>query len=346
MISKEYLTIFNKFKISKGDKERYTTIINSAESFDDIEFIINDFMNKYVSVMNKQIYNLIYDTLTISLSEGLLAKEYAVLENVFVLSSSNYENILKTNYAVIAGMVVKKELGLLSVNEPAIEKMLAEKLIGEYEKRIGGAMANTRTDVLLHVRNLQREMIIRNQQLFQMKKDGVIDEIIEKEKALFRENMLKKYPQLKKMLDDGSVLKSRSWKDKDGNEKFRSYTLDEYNEMATSETLKNIDRDAVEIISQYYNEPVVEFYLRDSRAVENPNDACEHIMSKTVFGKHLLATSEYISRLLEVWSISKAKAEHSMEISRHCRHSIKRCDDEFLNKINKIINISKMTDQE
>lgn len=343
MISETYKTIFKKFNVTEEDKKRYLGIIKNAESFDDIEKVINDFMKKYVSQMNKKFTNLVLDILNVSLSTELMNRELANAQNIFILSSTVFEQVAKANFKLVSEMVVSKTISFIG-GDKKLEKLLADKLMNEFENRISGAMANTRADVLQSIRTLQREMIIRNKQLALMKNSGVIDSIIEKEKLLFRENLLKKYPQLKKMLEEGDILKSRAWVDKDGNQRFRTYTLDEYNEMATSETLKNVDRDAVEMISKYYNEPVVEFYLRDTRNVENPNQACAHIMNKKLFGKSLLATSESVAAVLGIWSIDKAKAQHSLNISYHCRHSIRRADDEIINKVNKIINVYKMSE--
>lgn len=348
MLDKGYKTIFQQFKVSDKDLELYAYIAAEAKSFDEMEKIINHFMSNYVVKMDSRLSNLVRDTLTVALSTELIEKELSTLVTVFTSistdftsSSKIYENVLKANFAVIADIVGSKGVELAGGTN-VIEKELVSMLIEKFDQRITGAMAMTRQDVLTYVRQLQREMIIRNAQLHAMAKDGVINSIIEKEKAKFKSDMLKKYPHLKKMFDEAKILKSRSWLDSDGVERHRSYTLADYNEMATSETLKNIDRDAVEMIATYYNEPVVEFYLRDNRHVEMPNDACSHIMSKKIDGKVLLATSNYVANLLGIWTIDKAKSEHSLEISRHCRHSIRRIEDEaFIEKINKLIAVSK-----
>jgi hypothetical protein len=344
VLSGTYLTIFRKFKVSAADRKAYEGIISSAETFDQVEGIITHFSRNYVRKTDLQFQNLVMDCLTTALSTQLLNKQTREMERVFILSSSSYEKIIKDNYSLVASMVAGKGVELVGGNK-LLGKQLADKLIEEFNQRITGAMANTRGDVLKYVRTLQREMIIRNKQLLLAQQSGVLESIIEAEKTLFKDNMLKKYPQLEKMLKEGRILKSRSWIDKQGREKFKTYTLDEYTEMATSETLLNVDRDAVEFVATSYNEPVVEFYLRDQRDVEVPNPSCEHITNVKTFGMSLLATSEYTARILKMWSIDRARAEHSLEISRHCRHSIRRAPEEILEKCRKLINIATMTDQ-
>jgi len=344
MLNNSYKIIFQKYGVSAQDKARYANIISKASTFDEIEQVINLFMKDYVVRMNASLTNLISDTLNIALSSELMNSQLLNTENTFVYSSTVYESVLKANYAVIADMVSGGAADIIGSN-PKVQKMIKDKLISEFNTRIQGAMANTRADVLNYTRKLQREMIIRNRQLMLMNKIGGMEGAIANEKLLFEQNMLKKFPQLEKMLKDGRVFKSRTFLNSAGNETFRTYTLDDYTEMSVSETLKNVDRDSVEFTAKYLNEPVVEFYLRDNRHVEDPNHACEHIMQSTLWGKPLLATSQHVANVLQIWSIDRAKAEHSLEISRHCRHSIKRASDEVLNKVNKLVNIAGLTDQ-
>jgi hypothetical protein len=344
MIKDTYRTLFQKYEVTASDRKSYEAIIAAATSFDEVEQIINQFMGDYVSKMNKHLTTMIQDILNTAISTEMLNSEVRNAENVFVFSSSVYERTLKANYAIVADMVAGKCVDLIH-GKPKVQKMLTDNLISQFNTRIEGAMANTRADVLNYIRKLQREMILKNRQLMQMASQGMFEGAIETEKILFEKNLLKKFPQLEKMLKEGKVLKSRSWVDDKGVERFRTYTLEEYTEMSVSETLKNVDRDAVEYSAKYMNEPVVEFYLRDHRHVEDPNEACAHIMNKKLWGMSLLATSESAARVLGIWSIDKARAEHSLEIARHCRHSIRRCSDEVLNKINKLLNISGLTDQ-
>jgi hypothetical protein len=341
---RNYKTVFQKFGVTPQDEARYSAIISRATTFDEVEQVINLFMTDYVKRMNAGLTNLIADTLNIALSSELMNKELLNVENTFIFSSNAYENTLKANYAIIADLVSGGAADIIGSN-PKVQKMITEKLITEFNARIQGAMANTRADVLNYTRKLQREMIIRNRQLMLMNKIGGMEGAIAQEKLLFEQNMLKKFPQLEKMLKDGRVFKSRTFLNSAGNETFRTYTLDDYSEMAISETLKNVDRDSVEFTAKYLNEPVVEFYLRDHRNVEEANPSCEHIMQSTLWGKPLLATSQNVANILQIWSIDRAKAEHSLEISRHCRHSIKRASDEVINKVNKLVNIAGLTDQ-
>jgi len=343
-MAQNYKILFQKFNVTARDKARYTEIISKASSFDEIEQVINLFMQDYVLRMNASLTNLIADTLNMALSSELMNRDLLNVENTFVLSSNVYENVLKANYAVIADLVSGGAADIIGSN-PKVQKMITDKLITEFNTRIQGAMANTRADVLNYTRKLQREMIIRNKQLMQMSEFGSMEGAIANEKLLFEQNMLKRFPQLEKMLKQGRVFKSRTFLNSAGNETYRTYTLDDYTEMSVSETLKNVDRDSVEFTAKYLNEPVVDFYLRDNRNVEEPNAACDHIMNSTLWGKPLLATSEHVAKVLGIWSIDRAKAEHSLEISRHCRHSIKRSSDEIINKVNKLINIAGLTDQ-
>lgn len=339
-----YKSIFNSFNISGKDRNLYESIIAEATTFDEVESVINHFMEHYVVKMDKQFQGLVLDTLNTSLSNVLMQRQLIQLENTFMFGSSSYEQVCQANYKIVAELVAGKAVQIVGGNK-FITKQLQDKLINEFNSRIQGAMANTRAEVLQHVRTLQREMIVRNRQLMLMQDQGVMESIIEKEKAMFRENMLKKFPRLEKMLENGQILRSRTYLGADGTARFKSYTLDEYTEMATSETLKNIDRDAVEFTAKNMNEPVVVFYLRDQRHVEDPNEACAHIINYKLWGVPLLATSEYVAKLLKIWSVDRAKAEHSLEISRHCRHSIRRASDEIINKVNKLIAIAGITDQ-
>ena len=137
-------------------------------------------------------------------------------------------------------------------------------------------MSSTEQNVLSYVRKLQREMIKNNLNIEKLKKMDVLDEVILAEKKGFKNNMIKKFPELEKMLDEGKVLKSKPWVDKGGSVRYRTYTLDEYNEFATRQTIMNMDRTCAQEDALQNEERVVEFYLRDNRTLKTrPFPECQ-----------------------------------------------------------------------
>ena len=234
-----YKTLFEKFNVSKADLVMYEAKINSAKSFSDVEPVITHFNTRYVVPMSKEFTNLVTDTLTIALSLEVNSKTVKTNETIFIMASSAYQDTLRKNYIIIADMVGSKTADLFGATT-TVKNNLIKHLIDSFDTRITGAMTTTQAEVLSYVRTLQREAIIKNHQLFLMNKEGAVNSLIEAEKALFKQNMLKKFPHLKNSLENGKVLRSRPWTDKEGRIRFRSYSLEDYTEMATSETLKNV----------------------------------------------------------------------------------------------------------
>lgn len=339
----DYNQIFSKFNISPADKEMYAKILASKAQEKEFK-IIDHFMKVYVYKMNARFQKVIESVLLTSITETLTQKEITAEIVGFQSASTYYTKILQTNFNEVSDMLVESMIDKYQIKNAQLAKAIRQEVYQEFNTFINGTMSMTEQDVLKYVRTLQREMLQRNMKLDVLKQSGVLDNVIEKEKKLFKENMLNKYPQLKKMLNDGEVLKSRPWIDANGELKYRTFTLDEYTEMSVQQTILNADRTITAASATQNNERVLEYYLRDNRVLKTyPNEVCQSIIKKKIKGKAILALDIQAAKVLGILTVDEAKAKGAMNISHHCRHSVRRIEDkDYLNMIDKLLYASSV----
>ena len=329
-----------RYKISDRDYKRWVLLLEKRATPDEIESVLSEFMDGYVKKPNHYLTNLIRDVLNFSMDSTLSNQEFKKIKVGFVTTSRMWQNLFNENMKKISKIVVRGNTNFHSISDSKLSKKIYDEVVEEFMAYTSSSMAETSNDVLVHIRKLQKESIIRNMNIRNLK--GSADRVIQAEIDLFKRNMLKKYPRMAKMLLEGRVLKSRSWIDSNDVKRFKTFTLDQYAEFQMR-TLLNIDITSTHVSALEHRERVVEFYLRDNRTVEDPNFTCERILSKKIKGKVLLALDISVASILGIMTVDEARAKHSMDITRHCRHSIRRISDssfhEMISKIMALKNV-------
>ncbi len=217
------------------------------------------------------------------------------------------------------------------LSDAKLQKAILDTCLEQFAVYTDGAMSQTPSYVLNHIRQIQTEWIIRNQAIA---KNYRVGELLEASEAEFKDRLQKKFPHIFKDIKDGKILKSRLYgKDLD---RAVSYTLEEYNEMATRATILNIDRNTCEMAAQVSSEKVVEYFVRDDRKiVTQERQVCLDLMKKKIAGKSLLALDDETGARLKIRTLTQAKQEGAMFL--HCQHSIRRLSAEFLEELDKVL---------
>jgi hypothetical protein len=336
--------LFKGAKVSDADLTMYKKILRGNTEGKE-EKVIEHFMTTYITPLNGKFQKAISSVLLDSLTGELTSMQASKNIIGFQATSKAYVKAITNNYNEVAEMVFGSFMDRYDIKSKDLVKALRSEVFQQFSELTQSTMKMTEETVLKYVRTLQREMIQRNLHVDRLKKMDVLDSVIADEKKLFKQNMLKKYPDLEKALESGRVLKSKGWTDKQGDLKFRAYTLDDYTDFSVRRTLLNLDTTAAQIDATQSGERVVEFYLRDNRKLKTvPNPVCQEILSKRIKGRAILALDEEAASILGIWTVEQAKENGSMQLSRHCRHSVRRIDNvEYLRMIDKILYVGSIS---
>lgn len=234
-------------------------------------------------------------------------------------------------------VIAKHVFDTRGINSKTLQNAILKATIDQFETYIDGAMTGTQTEILADIRSMQKDWIIRNQNIRKM---NDVDDLLYGSEREFKKYLRDRYPRLFRAMEEGKILRSRPWEDKNGKIKHKYYDLEEYTDFSVRATVLNIDRNSAEVSAQLRRHRVVEYYLRDKRPLateERP--VCQHILDKKVHGKSLLALDDDAANALGIMTIHRAKTEGAMFI--HCRHSIRPVSKAFNEQVNKVIYLAK-----
>jgi hypothetical protein len=221
------------------------------------------------------------------------------------------------------------------ITDKTVQKSILNATLGQFESYVNGAMSQTPVNIMNSVRDMQKNWIIRNQQLNNLDN---IDELLNVSETEFKAMLKKRYPEYFQDIEDGRILKSRLFgKNLD---RINSYTLEEYTGFSVRATILNIDRNSAEISASSKGHSVVEYYLRDKRPIKTvEREVCQHILGIKIKGLSLLALTSEASDALGIKTLSNARELGAMYI--HCRHSIRPVSQEFDDEIFKVVKMSE-----
>lgn len=343
----QYEKIFRALKVKENDLKLYQRILKKGGVTRE-QKVLDHFMANYVYMLNSSFIRVIRSVMSDMLTGTATKRE--VSQNVvkFRLSSKYYKKYMAENYKKVADMVSGSFFDRYNIANRDLRYSIRKEVYEQFNDFIKISMQQTESDILKHIRVLQREIIQKNLKISKLKGIPNIEEIIDLETKNFKKNMLKKYPELAKQFDEGKVLKSRGWTDKDGNFKTRSYTLDTYSDFSIRATMMNMDTTlGIEDATQH-GDRVVEFYLKDNRTLKTkPFPYCQKLLRKKVAGKTILALDDTAARILNIPTVATAKANYSLAPLRGCRHSVRRITDKtYINRINKILYVGELSGKE
>ena len=102
-------------------------------------------------------------------------------------------------------------------------------------------MSLTDKTILNDIRTIQREVIQNALKTRKLKDIPNLTEYIVKARKEFKDKILKKYPGIRKKLEEGKILKSKPWRDRAGNIRNMNYTLDTYTGFSIDNTIMNLE---------------------------------------------------------------------------------------------------------
>lgn len=315
---KDPVALFSKYNVSDKDLVRYKKMIENGQ----VNEAEDEFVTKYMIPASERYSNEIIQYLQIA-QTGEMDRKYmnAMIASIsllaltlFPLLKRNFRRYTRESYAPL----IFDKYGITS---EVVKRAILDNTLQQFATLTDGAMTQTQANVLYQIRKMQQEMIIFNQQI---SKDVFITDTIDNEIALFKKNLMKTMPDYYKGMEEGNILKDRLG---------RSIKLDNYADMATRNTILNVDRMSVETISKINQDRVVEYYKRDQRSVKNPRVICMNLLGQKVEGKSLLALDPTTAKVLGIMYIEDAKAQGAMQI--YCRHGIKPVSNTFAKKLEK-----------
>jgi hypothetical protein len=312
----------------------YDKLVKQGKIEEAIDFIASQYPLEIAYIVKQQTRN----TLSKALEGPMTQREMAAFtrEIGFTIGAAK-EAIVEGVRYFSTNVIAKHVFETQGITKKSLKDAILKATIDQFETYIDGAMSGTQAEILADIRSMQRDWIIRNQNIRKMKD---VDDLLYGSEKEFKKFLRKKYPRLFKAMEEGAILKSRPWEDKNGNIKNRYYDLEEYTDFSVRATVLNIDRNSAEVSAQMRRHRVVEYYLRDNRPIKTEErPVCQHILDKKVHGKSLLALDDEAAGILGIMTIHRAKTEGAMFI--HCRHSIKPVSKAFNEQVNKVIYLKK-----
>lgn len=336
--------IFNSFKVSPKDLKMYKRILRGTGEFRE-EKVIDHFMKNYVYKLNTVFGNSIKNVLNDLISTDTTSKQFTKETIGFKATSKKYKDILKDDYEKVAPLVLDSFFKRNNIKNMQLRKQLKDSVYDEFNSFIKDAMNLTERDVLNDIRTIQREVIQNTLKTKELKGIPDLNSFIEKEKKGFKKKILKKYPNIKNKLEEGKVLKSKPWKDQNGNIRTMTYTLNNYTDMSIEASIMNTETTTGVINAEQRGQRVVEYYLANNRQLKTgPFPYCQEILRKRIKGKALLALDEEAADILGIPTVATARANGALDRKRRCRHSVRPIENENYNTmINKLLYAGNLT---
>lgn len=323
------VNFYDEYELTEDELSRLYDMFEKGEDQDATDIFIQRFIlppaAKYqdtiTSYLEKIDFGIFDKTDSNNLSRNI---NYLTLGLIAVIKN-NYSKYVKNVYG-------KSVLKRNKITFPDVKNSIINEVIENFIEHFQTALYNTNTFTINAMRTLQRELIAENYKLSKMDLSAdTINTIIKNFKASLRT----RYPAIYKAIQKKNiVVVSRMTPD---GIKFMHYKLDYYIDMSVRATLLNVDRTSVQVMAIANDEPVVEYYLSDNRAVKKDREICQQILTNKIYGRSILAVDDNTAKRLGIMSIDEAKSTPDYAMGINCRHSIRRLDKAYLNQIDKLL---------
>ena len=315
-------------KISKKDQAHMQKLFEDGKDLQAENF----FVAKYIIKPAKKMQEFISNTVTRVQSRILTAKQMNNLALTVSNTNAAYSASVRGLFNQYSSMFSRYVFGKYDITTPAIKNVIRRNTIATFNTHIQGALSQTNTTLLSGIRKQQLDMIKAKQKI---DKAADFGRIARSEVNKLYETELRKITKINSGLDNmrqGKVITYRNG---------AQHSLTEYNEMATRTTLLNVDRDAVEVKSGSTNRRVVEYYLRDKRAVKEKRAVCNSIMHTRIKGIPMVALDQSAANILGIRTLEQAKQEDGKAFGPNCRHSIRPLSNVVYNEIEKVLFVAE-----
>jgi hypothetical protein len=322
------VTFYNLYNITDEDLKKLRTMLDDGYVQETLDIFTGDYITapttKYQETMSRYLDGS-DDGLMPDKEKNNLVRNITLLTiGLTSLLISNFNKFIKEVYSPS----VFKDSGMTN---PDGKKSILDEVLSNFEQTVSGSMAQTQFFITGSIRKLQREIVSENMKL---KVADISGEVLNAEMNAFKKSLMNKYPEIYKAIKDGNLLTIKKFGG-DGTESVVHFKPDYYLEMITRDLVLNVDRLSTETQAIVAGERVVEFYQSDPRNVKKDREICQSILANKVLGLSILAVDSETARLLGCMSIDEAKNTPDFSFANNCRHSVRRCSQEYLNEINK-----------
>ncbi|MFW9871958.1 MAG: hypothetical protein ACFFG0_02575 [Candidatus Thorarchaeota archaeon] len=318
---------FDEYQLTEDDIEWLLDMHDNGEVNEAIDILIRDNFLPAGFKYDNAIRTLLGDA-----ESGILEikDKNKNIRNVILLGIG-LNTIWKSIFNKYATNVYSKYIfNITGLKNIDVKKTILSETLGLFDRAISGTLSATSTFVTNSIRSLQKEFIIENLKISNQKITG---ELLNQEIIRFKSELEKKYPEIYRALKNGNILASK----KESINGIRHYKIENYIDMSVRTTLLNLDRSSNLIMASVNNEPVVEYFLADPRNVKKDREICQEILNNKVFGKSILAIDDKASGILNIMTVDEAITTPDYALGVNCRHSLRRCDNDYLLKINKAL---------
>jgi hypothetical protein len=311
--------LFEEYQVRQDDLIHYRTLIEQGKT----ELAIDQFVKKY-HVPITELFTEEIQSYLAEASKGELSREnnlmltsavVALVSNFASKYIGNFEQFTKQSYAP----PLFEEQNIVSKN---VQQAVLDETLAQFSTLTQGALSQTEATVLENIRAIQKQFIVENQIISET--PGMIGDLLNSEVDRFKATMKEVLPDYYKMMEEGKVIFDRSG---------RAWDMDTYGDMSIRTTLLNVDRTSVEVAEKIDGSKVVEYYLRDDRAVKNEREICQQILNTTTDGMALLALDQDTADKLGIMTLDEAYAEGAM--GPYCRHSIRAVEGSDADAVDK-----------
>lgn len=319
---------FTKFQVKQKDIIRFRKLIER----NDFERMIELFNELYMVPPSLLYTEIIQSHLTHAQTGQMPRRDQQSMSTAIFGATSLVTGVLISNFTrVTTESVAPSVFRQNNITAPGLKKQILDETMREFNQLTRGAMSRTNNEMLGFIRRVQREMVVENQRIALLTKDGAINSVIDAEKRRFKNDLRRRFPEYYKAMEDGLILKSRPFGTPP---RVRRFKLDHYVELSTQTTIMNVERKSVEVDTRVNGILVMEYKLIDTRRLKGKSrDICQTILGRRVLGKALVALNTGIARALGILELEEAKSQGALGVL--CRHGLKKPSKTYLKSVQK-----------
>ncbi len=329
---------FERYKVSTKDIESYIQLIEDGKEKTAMDLFIFKYIQTPAEIYEKNIIKYLEETEKGELdtqSKKNIIKSVAILSfGLSALLSDNFNSFIKKAFSPL--LFLDKNITNRKVKSAILDSTLAQ-----FDNLTANSLLNTQNYVLKNIRNMQKEMIVFNQQTIK----GLDATELNKAVEVFRLSIKNKFPEYQKM-KEGKLIVSSYSQTQGG---FRHYKLDDYIEMSVRTTILNIDRTSTQIYilnkekdkaerrKDGFTINVAEYILIDNRILKTgiEREICKKVLADKKYGVPLVALDSASAKILGIILLDDAIASGAFGV--FCRHGIKPVTVAMRKKLEKII---------
>jgi hypothetical protein len=320
---------YNNFQLSDEEILYLAERIEAGDDQEAIDLFIADYVaSPGIKFQDELVRYLGYAT------QGSLKSESKnkLIRNVSILGigltallKTNFEKFAKSSYS--SSVFEKAGLG-----DSKTKKATLDEIITQFEQSIEGTISQSQFFVINSIKTLQKDILAENAYLRGIGlSESALNSAIEK----FKKDLKNKYPEVFKAIKDGNVIVTNKFTE-DGYVT-RHYKADYYLDLVARNAVLDVDRTTNIVAATIAGERVLEYYWVDHRSVVKEREICQDVLANKVNGLSILALDEEAASKLGCLLLQEAESQSALGIN--CRHGVRRCSQDYINEINRMLEV-------